>query len=371
MENFSFYLTFKPEDHVYTADSKLILNKTIPLQLYLDDYEVALTEFSSTSNILDHRHYVNVVDIFPESLLPTLGYTTHTIPIDFNEEYINNVKINDGLMKFLYFSLNKLYYDYTNINRLIDKQVVIIFNFTQNNCIIAFDPSLKNYAQNLFKFFDNDVDLYLFKIGEDLHVQINEFNQKNNIQINLFMHHCFDTENPNVYKNVYNKLNDIDYKVFLQEYERNKSKLPFNLNGIKLDLVTDNKKNITGITLKQNSNDFKITFVESNFISHELKTNETFFTKPVNKIDMCIIECDLIPNQYFNNKLKQVIKVINFGKQLYNFNSNELHYYNVIKDSINSINITISFLNNVTYVYDYNKDNIHITLNFRKKNELE
>ena len=66
-----------------------------------------------------------------------------------------------------------------------------------------------------------------------------------------------------------------------------------------------------------------------------------------------------------------VIKVLNFGNKLQNFNSNELHYYNVIKERVTRINITISFLNNKTYVYDFNKDNIHITLNFRKKNELE
>ena len=82
---------------------------------------------------------------------------------------------------------------------------------------------------------------------------------------------------------------------------------------------------------------------------------------------MCIIECDLIPYQYFNNKLIPVIKVLNFGNKLQNFNSNELHYYNVIKDRVTSINITISFLKNKTYVNDFNKHNIHITLNFRKK----
>ena len=82
---------------------------------------------------------------------------------------------------------------------------------------------------------------------------------------------------------------------------------------------------------------------------------------------MCIIERDLIPYQYFNNKLIRIIKVLNFGNNLLNFNSNELHYYNVINDHITSINITISLLNNKTYVYDFINDNKHIKLNFRKK----
>ena len=41
---------------------------------------------------------------------------------------------------------------------------------------------------------------------------------------------------------------------------------------------------------------------------------------------MYIIECDLLPYQYFNNKLIHIIKVLSFGNKLQNFNSNELHY---------------------------------------------
>ena len=64
MENFSYYLTFKLEDFIYTSDYKLILSKSIPLQLYLDNYEVALTEFSSSPSLIQQRHYLNIEDFY-------------------------------------------------------------------------------------------------------------------------------------------------------------------------------------------------------------------------------------------------------------------------------------------------------------------
>ena len=66
MENFSFYLTFDSKDYFFKHDSKLILSQSIPLQLYLDNYEVALTELSSTEIFLNHRQYVSIIALFPE-----------------------------------------------------------------------------------------------------------------------------------------------------------------------------------------------------------------------------------------------------------------------------------------------------------------
>ena len=64
METFSFYLTFYPKYYIFTNESKLILSKTIPLQLYSDNYEVALTEIISTEIFLDHIQYIQFNDLF-------------------------------------------------------------------------------------------------------------------------------------------------------------------------------------------------------------------------------------------------------------------------------------------------------------------
>ena len=48
MENFNYYMTFSPIEFEY-GNRRLILEKRIPLDLYLENYEVCLTEFSSAS----------------------------------------------------------------------------------------------------------------------------------------------------------------------------------------------------------------------------------------------------------------------------------------------------------------------------------
>ena len=131
--------------------------------------------------------------------------------------------------------------------------------------------------------------------------------------------------------------------------------LPYKHDSLKFSVLKDSNQNITGISMTENTNNFKITYLDSQLVSHQFILNQLVTIKPINKIDMCIIECDLIPHQYINNKLKRIIKVINFGNQIYNLNSNELLYYNFINEHITSINITISFLNNLRYVYDFKK----------------
>ena len=51
---------------------------------------------------------------------------------------------------------------------------------------------------------------------------------------------------------------------------------------------------------------------------------------------------------------------------MFNFQNNEKSYFKVTKNHITSINITISFLKNRSYIFDFNKEDINITLNFRK-----
>ena len=126
MENFRYYLTFKSEDFIYTPDYKLILSKSIPLQLYLDNYEVVLTEFSSSPSLIQHRHYLNIEDVFPEFLYHTLGYTNITIPVEYNVDNFDNI-IHDTLMKRIFFSFNRLFYNFPIIKNLKNNNVVIIF----------------------------------------------------------------------------------------------------------------------------------------------------------------------------------------------------------------------------------------------------
>ena len=107
---------------------------------------------------------MNIEEIFPESLYPTLGYTNITTPIEsINEGDIDNI-VNEKLMKRIYFSFNRLYYNFANIKTLYNRQVVIRFNFTANLCVI----------------FDR------FNEGNKLHTNIDQYNNNNNTEINLY-----------------------------------------------------------------------------------------------------------------------------------------------------------------------------------------
>ena len=168
MENFSFYLTFDPKDCIFNTDSKLILSKSIPLQLHLDNYEVALTEFGSTEIFLNHRQYIDIIDLFPESCFEIVGNTNLSIPIDLKESSNINYYINNKLAKHIYFSYNRLFNDYKILSGCIKKQVFIIFNSDKNMCVISIDPTLRKDPPDLFKGIDINTDVYFFGTGNSL-----------------------------------------------------------------------------------------------------------------------------------------------------------------------------------------------------------
>ena len=234
MENFSFYLTFDPKDYYFNTDSKLILSKTIPLQLYLDNYEVALTEISSTEIFLNHRQFIRLNNLFAESCFEILGYTNLAIPLDMKETSETTIDnyINEKLMKQIYFAYNRLFYDYQKLSRCIKKQVLIIFDSDTNMCVISIDPTLRKDAPNIFNKIILNTDVYLFVTRSNLQSAINEYNRINDMKIDLIIYKSFKTTNENIYKKDYNQLTNEEYGLFKKEFDENKSKLTYDLNGI-------------------------------------------------------------------------------------------------------------------------------------------
>ena len=68
-----------------------------------------------------------------------------------------------------------------------------------------------------------------------------------------------------------------------------------------------------------------------------------------------------------DKRFRRILKVISFGKYSFNLTNNESKYFSVIKPYLTSINISISFFINQNYLINLLKDQINITLNFRKK----
>ena len=109
-------------------------------------------------------------------------------------------------MKRIFFSFNRLFYNFPIIKSLKNNSEAIIFNFSKNLCVIAFDQLLKESVPDLFSKYTNIKDLYSFQEGTILHTAKNGYN-KNKTIINLYMQHCFDPNYPEIYLKEYNQLN--------------------------------------------------------------------------------------------------------------------------------------------------------------------
>ena len=103
-----------------------------------------------------------------------------------------------------------------------------------------------------------------------------------------------------MFKKKFNQLTNTELIQFNSEYDQLKKELPYDLNGVNLPINFDVIKKSKFLKLTKNKDDFKIAFIESDLTSYGFKLDSSFMLKVSNKIDMCIIECDLIPYQYFN-----------------------------------------------------------------------
>ena len=96
------------------------------------------------------------------------------------------------------------------------------------------------------------------------------------MQIDIFMYHCFDTKFPEFYKKDSSQLTIDEYVQFENEYEQNKSTLPYDINGINFNVTIDDQKQNTELKLTKNKDNLKIMFVESDYTSYELIKKNAF-----------------------------------------------------------------------------------------------
>ena len=128
MENFNYYMTFSPKEFEYGI-RELILEKRIPLDLYLENYEVCLTEFTSAS-ITEHMPYIEISGIFDSELTNlTDFFNAVAIPLDNNKtNEINDIYISKQIMTYFYFFTHQLFYNYTTIKSIAPNLVFIIYH---------------------------------------------------------------------------------------------------------------------------------------------------------------------------------------------------------------------------------------------------
>ena len=106
----------------------------------------------------------------------------------------------------------------------------------------------------------------------------------------------------------------------------------------------------------------KFTLVETEQVLENHK--ELLIRSP--KMNALLFESDIVPVQYVNNQLKNVLKIINYGTEMMPYTSKD-YYQKVIKSFINTINITITSYSNLILPEEVLlKDYIYINLHFKK-----
>ena len=175
----------------------------------------------------------------------------------------------------------------------------------------------------------------------------------------------FESQNPGVYKKKFHELLGGDLHQIVKEFQENRDSFSLAKYVDSIHIKKRKDKEQLYLNLSKNTSNLNVEFFSN--MTYPLETNKEVKIDPNVRNDSLIIESDLIPYQFMDKKFRRILKVISFGKYSFNLINNESKYFRVMKPYISSINISISFLNNPNYLKNLLKDQINITLNFRKK----
>ena len=371
MENFNVHLSLLADECIFD-DKKIKFSQKLPRPLSLDNYEVALTEFTSTAlndpegNLCIKRFIGDYVDF-------TEMNKTIFVPInlEIESEAIINENIKNHLAVYLYYFYQHLFYNPDEIiARGIAKNQILFIN-NQNETVVAFSPDFynkylswfTNFNSNVVKISNKDADALENIIIKHNHEKGEANFSKTAEYVTITRFKTFESKNPEIYKIKFHALTGEHFNKILAEFNKSNHPDTYKAESIKISKrIQDNQ-----IYFKLNTSNDNVGIVYWGNKFYFLSPSVEVKIDPIYKNDSIIIESDLIPYQYMDKKFKRILKVISFGKFSFNLTNNESKYFRVIKPYLTSINISISFLNNPYYLKNLLKDQINITLNFRKK----
>ena len=83
------------------------------------------------------------------------------------------------------------------------------------------------------------------------------------------------------------------------------------------------------------------------------------------RMNALLFESDIVPLQYVNNQLKNVLKIINYDMEMNPYEIKD-YYLKVTRPFINTINITISSYSNLVLPESiFLEDNLYFNLHFK------
>ena len=351
MDNFNVYLIVSPEECIIDK-SKLIIKKKLPYVLNIKNYEVALTEF--TTSKFQCKYTLVVSDMVPLgiSFSNILGY--FTVKIDLINDYSLQIQdqISSLIKAYYYYIYENMYHNLENLTKIPQHfgELFIISNANYNNIAcynkIGYLDGKKNYATpaeaKIYKDIatsSNIIDPTFIKIREYKTFFTKEFMSKK-----------FEEYTP------------LELTKFLEYYHE---KIPEEFKVPKIEFTCTKIPGYSTYTVKLTTAiepKPKFTIAETDQI---LINNEEIFIEPP-KINALLFESDIVPVQYVNNQLKNVLKIIHYGDELIPYQSKD-YYQKVIKPFMNTINITITSYSNLILPEEIlSKDYIYINLHFKK-----
>ena len=354
MDNFNVYLIVRPEECIIDK-SKLIIQKKLPYVLNIKNYEVALTEF--TTSYLKGMYTIAISDLTP------LGITFKNIPgylttkIDIIDDWSDLIEdqINDLVQSYFYYIYENLYHNIQNITKIPEENSEIFFITNINYNKVAVYSKIN--TDIVTGYFEPSAAAEI----KDLALKSNSSRKGKQVTIKEYTTY-FDKEFMS--KN-FEEYTALELTKFLENYHE---KLPIEFKAAKIvtSIRKYNKVNYhlsysikigTGMIPRP-----KFTLVETEQVFENNK--ELLIRSP--KMNALLFESDIVPVQYVNNQLKNVLKIINYGTEMMPYTSKD-YYQKVIKSFINTINITITSYSNLILPEEVLlKDYIYINLHFKK-----
>ena len=357
--NFNIYLIVTHEE--MTVDgNKLLIKKKLPYHLNVKDYEVALTEF--TTSYLKGLYTIAISELTPCGITfkNIAGYLT--VKIDIIDEWSELIEeqINSLVQSYFYFIYENMYHNLENITKIPSENSEIYFISNTNSDEIAVYSKIGQ--QDIVTGYFNPATASKMK---DAVIAANK-SRKPSEKVTI-------KEYTTYFEKDFMSKNFEDYSTLelTKFYENYMEKLPTEFRASKIDIQArkHNKVNYhTSYSIKiktANNPRPKFTLVETE--QEILNDKELLLKAP--KMNALLLESDIVPLQYVNNQLKNVLKIINYGTEMQPYVIKD-YYLKVTRPFINTINITITSYSNLIYPESVLlKDYIYLNLHFKKFTE--
>ena len=360
MSNFNIYLIVSPEE--MTVDgNKLIIKKKLPYHLNVKEYEVAMTEF--TTSYLKGFFTLAISDMIPCGITfkNIIGYLTTKIDIIDDWSELIEEQINSLVQSYFYFIYENMYHNLNNITKIPSEKSEIYFISNTNSDEIAVYSKIGDITTGYFSKSKAD------ELKAAVITSNKSRKELDRVIIKEYTTY-FDKE--------FMSKNFEDYTTLelTKFYENYLEKIPDEFRASKI-IITAKKHNKVNyhtsyslrIKIKDKNNNPrpKFTLVETE--QEILLDKELMLRAP--RMNALLFESDIVPLQYVNNQLKNVLKIINYGMEMNPYEIKD-YYLKVTRPFINTINITITSYSNLIFPESVLlKDYIYINLHFKKFTE--